>query len=201
MVGRIQANPPRFRGRVALRSDGHDVAFARARSGHQITFDTARNRGLSSPGRRTRHAPMGAGRVRVPYGVIRLTKPRGLMERIPRSPDEADLSAQEAPPRQGTWLPRPYEVLGRAPSSGRTPGSWSKASVGLTSRRADRPRLVMLSRPQDFKALQERGTMRSHPLLTARMLRTDLETTRFGHGDESGHWFGRRPKSRQATDP
>jgi ribonuclease P protein component len=38
----------------------------------------------------------------------------------------------------------------------------------------------MLSRPQDFAALQERGTMRSHPLLAARILRTDLEETRFG---------------------
>ncbi|MBI2764063.1 MAG: ribonuclease P protein component [Chloroflexi bacterium] len=37
----------------------------------------------------------------------------------------------------------------------------------------------MLSRPQDFAAVQERGTMRSHPLLAARVLRTDLETTRF----------------------
>jgi uncharacterized protein len=41
------------------------------------------------------------------------------------------------------------------------------------------PRLVMLSRPQDFAALQA-GTVRSHPLLTARFLRTDLETTRIG---------------------
>ncbi|MBI3745658.1 MAG: ribonuclease P protein component [Chloroflexi bacterium] len=38
----------------------------------------------------------------------------------------------------------------------------------------------MLSRPQDFAALQERGTMRSHPLLAARILRTDLDVTRFG---------------------
>jgi ribonuclease P protein component len=38
----------------------------------------------------------------------------------------------------------------------------------------------MLSRPQDFAALQERGTMRSHPLLSARMLRTELGTQRFG---------------------
>jgi ribonuclease P protein component len=37
----------------------------------------------------------------------------------------------------------------------------------------------MLSHPQDFAALQERGTMRSHPLLAARILRTDLEMTRF----------------------
>jgi ribonuclease P protein component len=37
----------------------------------------------------------------------------------------------------------------------------------------------MLSRPQDFEALRA-GTLRSHPLLTARFLRTDLETTRFG---------------------
>lgn len=38
----------------------------------------------------------------------------------------------------------------------------------------------MLSRPQDFAALQERGTIRSHPLLSARMLRTELGSTRFG---------------------
>lgn len=38
----------------------------------------------------------------------------------------------------------------------------------------------MLSRPQDFAALQERGTIRSHPLLAARVLRTDLGITRFG---------------------
>ena len=38
----------------------------------------------------------------------------------------------------------------------------------------------MLNRPQDFAALQERGTIRSHPLLSARVLRTDLGTTRFG---------------------
>jgi ribonuclease P protein component len=38
----------------------------------------------------------------------------------------------------------------------------------------------MLTRPQDFAALQERGTIRSHPLLSARVLRTVLATTRFG---------------------
>ena len=38
----------------------------------------------------------------------------------------------------------------------------------------------MLSRPQDFAALQGSGTTRSHPLLAARFRRTDLETTRFG---------------------
>ncbi len=38
----------------------------------------------------------------------------------------------------------------------------------------------MLSRPQDFAALQGAGTIRSHPLFSARFLRTDLETTRFG---------------------
>jgi len=42
------------------------------------------------------------------------------------------------------------------------------------------PRLVMLTRPQDFAAFQGGGTSRSHPLLTARFRRTDLETTRFG---------------------
>ena len=38
----------------------------------------------------------------------------------------------------------------------------------------------MLSRPQDFTAIQGTGTTRSHPFFTARILRTDLTTTRFG---------------------
>jgi ribonuclease P protein component len=38
----------------------------------------------------------------------------------------------------------------------------------------------MLSSPQDFVALKERGTSRSHALLGTRILRTDLEATRFG---------------------
>lgn len=38
----------------------------------------------------------------------------------------------------------------------------------------------MLSRPQDFAALQREGTSTSHPLLIARVRRTGLETTRFG---------------------
>lgn len=38
----------------------------------------------------------------------------------------------------------------------------------------------MLTRPQDFTALQSEGTTRSDPLLAARFRRNDLETTRFG---------------------
>jgi ribonuclease P protein component len=38
----------------------------------------------------------------------------------------------------------------------------------------------MLSRPQDFAALQEHGTIRSHPLLATRVLRTETGSTRFG---------------------
>jgi ribonuclease P protein component len=38
----------------------------------------------------------------------------------------------------------------------------------------------MLSRPRDFATLRSDGTVRSHPLLQARCVRTDLETTRFG---------------------
>jgi ribonuclease P protein component len=39
---------------------------------------------------------------------------------------------------------------------------------------------VTLTRPRDFATLQGEGTVRSHPLLLARFVRTDLETTRFG---------------------
>jgi ribonuclease P protein component len=38
----------------------------------------------------------------------------------------------------------------------------------------------MLSRPQDFAAIQGAGATKSHPLFSARFVRTDLETTRFG---------------------
>jgi ribonuclease P protein component len=37
----------------------------------------------------------------------------------------------------------------------------------------------MLSSPKDFVALTERGTYRSHPLLAIRILRTELDGTRF----------------------
>ena len=38
----------------------------------------------------------------------------------------------------------------------------------------------MLSRPKDFAAVQGSGLSKSNTLFTARFLRTDLETTRFG---------------------
>jgi len=38
----------------------------------------------------------------------------------------------------------------------------------------------MLTRPADFTALQASRTIRSHPLMTARFRRTDLDQVRFG---------------------
>jgi len=38
----------------------------------------------------------------------------------------------------------------------------------------------MLARPADFAAIGAHGTSRSHPLMTARFHRTELEVTRFG---------------------
>lgn len=103
------------------------------------------------------------------------------MERIPDHPDEADLSAEEAPSRQGTRLPRPDEHDRGSPRPGSATGTRSKEADGLTSGRGHYPpRLVMLSRPQEFAAIGGSGTNRSHPFFTARFLRTDLETTRFG---------------------
>jgi ribonuclease P protein component len=104
------------------------------------------------------------------------------MERIAHSPDdEADLPAQEAPSREGTRFPRPDEDHRGTSRHGRSAGARSEAADGLTNERGSlSPRLVMLTSPQDFAAIQDRGTSRSHPLLIARFLRTDLETTRFG---------------------
>jgi ribonuclease P protein component len=126
------------------------------------------------------YALTGARRVCVPLGVGLST--RGGTERISHSPDdEADLPAQEAPSREGARISRPDANL-RRPSRDRSPaGSRSEAADGLTNDRGQNPpRLVMLSRPQDFAALQGSGTSRSHPLFSARFLRTDLESTRFG---------------------
>ena len=102
------------------------------------------------------------------------------MERIARIPYEADLPAEEAPSRQGAWLPRPYEVDRGPEGAGCSARTGPQAADGLTDGRGIRPQLVMLSRPQDFAALQSDGTLRSHPLLLVRFLRTDLDTTRFG---------------------
>jgi ribonuclease P protein component len=105
----------------------------------------------------------------------------GSRERIAHSPDEADLPAQEAPSREGARFPRPHADARRPSRHRRSAGSRSEAADGLTDGRGKHPpRLVMLSRPQDFAALQGTGTSRSHPLFSARFLRTDLETTRFG---------------------
>lgn len=143
-------------------------------------FDTPPEPGLSSAGRRPAVRYRAPGVFACLQGYV-TDRPRGRLERIPDNPDEADLPAQEASPRQGARFSRP-DALGRWPTDpGRTPRSRSKEADGLTIGRGDtRPRLVMLSRPQDFAAFQGGGTSRSHPLLTARFRRTDLETTRFG---------------------
>ena len=95
--------------------------------------------------------------------------------------DEADLSAKEAASRQGTRLSRPDEDTRGAPCSCRPPRSRPQEANGLTTDRGHNPpRLVMLSRPEDFAALQGEGTVRSHPLLVVRIRRTGLEETRFG---------------------
>ena len=103
------------------------------------------------------------------------------MERIGRHPDEADLSAQEAASRQGARLPRPDEDH-RGPADARAaPGPGSQEADRLTpARGASRPRLVMITRPSDFAALQRDGTSRSSALLSIRLRRTDLPETRFG---------------------
>ena len=156
---------------------------SRARHGSRRsdTFDTHSGAALSSAGRRRAMCPAGHRRVCVPLGEDEASVPeagsRGSQDRL----NEADVSAQEAPPSQGTRLSRPHEDDRGTPDPGCAASSGSEATDGLTSDRGtSSPRLVMLSRPQDFAAIQERGTTRSHPLFSARFLRTDLSTTRFG---------------------
>jgi ribonuclease P protein component len=95
--------------------------------------------------------------------------------------DEADLSAQEAASQQGTRLSRPDEDFRGTPGSGLSPCSRPQEAHGLTTDRGHNPpRLVMLSKPEDFAALQGEGSVRSHSLLVVRIRRTGLEETRFG---------------------
>ena len=145
-----------------------------------LPFDTPRACVISSAGRRTRRRAHGRqARLRASRGRL---STRGRTERIAHSPDdEADLPAQEAPSREGARLSRPDANVGWPSCDSGSTGSRSEAADGLTDGRGKHPpRLVMLSRPQDFAALQGSGTTRSHPLFSVRFLRTDLETTRFG---------------------
>src|SRR5262245_1149571 len=155
-------------------------AAARRRFRARRPFDTPLTRALSSAGRRTRVCAYGR-QARLRAFGRRRTSTRGRTERIAHSPDEANVPAQEAPSRQGARLPRPHADVGRPARDRGSAGTWSEAADGLTNvRGSNSPRLVMLSRPQDFAAVQGSGTSRSNPLITARFLRTGLETTRFG---------------------
>jgi ribonuclease P protein component len=104
------------------------------------------------------------------------------MERITDSPDgQADISAQEAPSREGARVSRPHEDGGRPPRARASARQGPEAALGLTDGRSHNPlRLVMLSSPGDFARLAEGGIARSHPLLVGRFVRTDLDQTRFG---------------------
>jgi len=78
-------------------------------------------------------------------------------------------------------FPRPDEDHRRTPRAGRT-----QAPTAARSSRSDggpRPqlaRLVMLSSPEDFAALQGQGSVRSNPCLSFESAGPDLEETRFG---------------------
>src|SRR5262245_48155641 len=144
------------------------------------SFDTPLRGALSSAGRRTRVCAYGR-QARLRAFGRRRTSTRGPTERIAHSPDEANVPAQEASSRQGARLPRPHADVGRPACDRRSAGTRSEATDGLIDERGpNSPRLVMLSRPQDFAAVQGSGLGKSNPLFTARFLRTDLETTRFG---------------------
>ena len=128
----------------------------------------------------TRPAPPCVRRVYVPSGD-ETTETPGAGRLRTTTPDEADLPAEEAPSRQGARLPRPDEDP-RGPSGARrSPRTRQEAADGLTPTSGrDQRRLAMLTRPADFTALQASRATRSHPLMTVRFRRTDLDEVRFG---------------------
>ena len=102
------------------------------------------------------------------------------MERIPPS-NEADLPAQEAASSKRARLPCPNEDHRWTTRAVRTTRPRPQEADGLTADRGhNSPRLAMLSRPEDFAALQGQGSVRSNTLLVVRVRRNDLEETRFG---------------------
>jgi ribonuclease P protein component len=102
------------------------------------------------------------------------------MERIPPS-NEADLPAQEAASSKRARLPCPNEDHRWTARAGRATCPRPQEADGLTADRGHNPpRLAMLSRPEDFAALQGQGSVRSNALLVVRIRRNDLEDTRFG---------------------
>ncbi len=102
------------------------------------------------------------------------------MERNPPS-NEADLPAHEAASSKRARLPCPNEDHRWATRACRTTRSRPQEADGLTADRGhNSPRLAMLSRPEDFAALQGQGSVRSNTLLVVRIRRNDLAETRFG---------------------
>ena len=105
------------------------------------------------------------------------------MERITDSPDgQADVSAQEATPREGARVSRSHEDGGRSTRPRAAAGERPEEAHGLirVGPSHNSLRLVMLSRPNDFARLADRSVAKTHPLLVGRFVRTGLDRTRFG---------------------
>ncbi len=191
-----QLSPPGARGRLGPRRAPSSLGLGR-RSVNGLGAERAADGRIPDQPRLTldRSGPYTLRDVDAPGAFVRTARSRasrgrkhptagggpwGLMERITRSPDEANLPAQEAPPRQGTRLSSPDVVARRSTDPGRPSRPRPEEADGLIERGTHPPRLMMLSRPRDFATLQATGTVRSHPLLVVRFLRTELEITRFG---------------------
>lgn len=104
--------------------------------------------------------------------------------RSPSPRDEADLSAQEATPRQGAWLPRAHEDPGWAPGAGGAASQGTQAPDSLTgdalpagTRRREPERLRSAN---DFAALQRSGRTRGDALILVRFRANQEGRTRFG---------------------
>ncbi len=147
-------------------------APARARAARALTLSRRR----SIIARRSR-----ARRVCVPLRVARRFDPEAGHQEEDTTPDEADLPAEKAPSSEGARLPRPDEDRRGSARPGHSPRPGSQAAGSLTPAPGrPRGRLATLTRPADFAAIQARGTSRSHPLMTARFLRTGSDGVRFG---------------------
>lgn len=97
-----------------------------------------------------------------------------------RHDDQADLPAQEAPPREGARLSKPDEDQERPARDRRATRQGAQEADSLERRPHPMAALDMLRSRLDFAALQSDSRSRIDPLLVLRYRRNGLDRNRYG---------------------
>ena len=106
----------------------------------------------------------------------------------PSPSDQADLPAQEAPPRQGAWLPRAHEDQGRPQRARRPARAWPQEAHAPDARQAPRGTVPMLRSREDFARLGARGRTRADRLLVVHYVANVLDSTTASASRRDAAW-------------